>query len=837
MPDAHDNPDLDALVRVIESLQERIARDYDTIGADETRTRMMLIDPLLNALGWDTTNPAMVIPEYRIGRGKGVADYALLKVALGERFQPIGFVEAKRMNEDLRPHRAQALSYAKMTGVNYAGLTNGECWELYEVSKEAHLNDRCIVSVTLSSQSAFDCAVQLLPFKWPYLETGETFSARGAQELLWQALENDAASTVIGLLLDRGADVEATDRFGETPLHRVVIKADPAVIGLLLDRGADVDATDDFGWTPLHRAVIKADPAMIRLLLDRGADAEATDDLGRTPLHWAVSKADLTVISLLIDRGADIEAADNRGWTPFHEAAAPEAACVSPLCGLTIHPALHSCPHCRTPQYILCRLCSRDVRLTNLTPSGTCPDCAGIEKLKQMPVVALLLGRGADFTVTDSNGRTPLHLAAAWSADPAVTRLLIQGGANTPAAIWSWASRLTPWLFPHRGADITAMDNNGLTPLHLASCFNSNPDVTALLIDQGANVEARSGDGETPLHMAARFNSNPEVAKLLIDRGANIGATDTPYQVAEERNPSQSSQDFLNLDFWQDCTVADAQAELDRGADLMADNEKGETPLHLAGQIAPLDVIELLLEEGADITATDNDGWTPLHAAAAWNEDPEIAELLLDRGAHIEAADNNGWTPLHCAVAHNAEPAVTELLLDRGADSAALTDDGQTPSQLAAHRGSLKVLWLLREPDENFLDEDFWRWADGADVQAQLNRGADPTGRTGDGSTILHIAARWTVYPSVVVALLERGAVIEVQDREGWTPLHKAALNEEPPHRQLRLLPDPQIGDTVIETLLKNGANRHTLTDDGQTAYEIAEEQGASEEILQLLRG
>ncbi len=66
MTGAHANPDLDALIAVIESLQGRIKRDHATIGLDETRTRTALIDPLLNALGWDTAHPSMVIPEYRI---------------------------------------------------------------------------------------------------------------------------------------------------------------------------------------------------------------------------------------------------------------------------------------------------------------------------------------------------------------------------------------------------------------------------------------------------------------------------------------------------------------------------------------------------------------------------------------------------------------------------------------------------------------------------------------------------------------------------------------------------------------------------------------------------
>ena len=63
---AHDRPsehvDVDDLARLIETLQGVIRHHTKAIGSYEYRTRMLLVVPLLNALGWDTTNPAMVIP-------------------------------------------------------------------------------------------------------------------------------------------------------------------------------------------------------------------------------------------------------------------------------------------------------------------------------------------------------------------------------------------------------------------------------------------------------------------------------------------------------------------------------------------------------------------------------------------------------------------------------------------------------------------------------------------------------------------------------------------------------------------------------------------------------
>ena len=67
MPD--DGAGLDALVSVIETLQERIRRDHATIGSNEARTRKELIDPLLTALGWDDSS--VVTLEYLVRYGPG----------------------------------------------------------------------------------------------------------------------------------------------------------------------------------------------------------------------------------------------------------------------------------------------------------------------------------------------------------------------------------------------------------------------------------------------------------------------------------------------------------------------------------------------------------------------------------------------------------------------------------------------------------------------------------------------------------------------------------------------------------------------------------------------
>ena len=86
---------LDELVDVIETLKSRINEHRSDLQKDETRTRMALINPLLQVLGWDTSDPSLVTPEYSLSNGR--ADYALLD----DQGKVVVFLEAKRLGEQL----------------------------------------------------------------------------------------------------------------------------------------------------------------------------------------------------------------------------------------------------------------------------------------------------------------------------------------------------------------------------------------------------------------------------------------------------------------------------------------------------------------------------------------------------------------------------------------------------------------------------------------------------------------------------------------------------------------------------------------------------------------
>ena len=164
---------LEELVAVIQTLKSRIEAHRVILQANETRTRVSLIDPLLCALEWDTADPGLVTLEYDI-QGKR-ADYGLLS-SDGD---ALVFLEAKRLGESLSNHRSQVVAYASEVGIRYPALTDGDQWEVYDNSKLVPIADRRILNLSVAQDPTPNIALQLLLLWRANMESG---SPQPAQE-------------------------------------------------------------------------------------------------------------------------------------------------------------------------------------------------------------------------------------------------------------------------------------------------------------------------------------------------------------------------------------------------------------------------------------------------------------------------------------------------------------------------------------------------------------------------------------------------------------------------------------------------------------------------------
>jgi len=158
---------LDDLKETIETLRERIQAHRPYLEGNETRTRQVLIDPMLHKLGWDVGDPNFVELEYRIGRDW--ADYVLM-----ESGRPIAVIEAKALGKPLdEKETMQALNYANTAGIPYMTLTNGDHWRMLEVFKQAPIKDRILMNFQLTQDEPYACALQALGLWRPNLASGK----------------------------------------------------------------------------------------------------------------------------------------------------------------------------------------------------------------------------------------------------------------------------------------------------------------------------------------------------------------------------------------------------------------------------------------------------------------------------------------------------------------------------------------------------------------------------------------------------------------------------------------------------------------------------------------
>ncbi len=340
-------------------------------------------------------------------------------------------------------------------------------------------------------------------------------------------------TTSTEFLLQHGADPNIRQsRSGSTALRYAVLEDLPALVRTLLAHGADLTLTYPDGQTVLHLAAQRASASVVELLCAAHANPEIRNTSGNTPLDEAVRRGRNASVAVLLRFKADanrVRESDGRG--PLHE------ACIQ-----------------------------------------------GYARL-----IPMLVEAGADPTLEDRSGQTPLDLALDYGNLDAVKALYQLAATNRVleadfglamevAAVRGRTARVALLLDAGFPADRpTRTGSHYLNDAALKGQLN----VARLLLDRGASTGSRNQSGGTPLHDAA-IAGDSALITLLLNRGAVIDARETTT---------------------------------------------GATPLMLAASLGRTSAVSLLLSRGADPALTDNTGRTALMRARATLE-PDLVKLL-----------------------------------------------------------------------------------------------------------------------------------------------------------------------------------------------------------------
>jgi ankyrin repeat protein len=134
--------------------------------------------------------------------------------------------------------------------------------------------------------------------------------AEGETPLMYASAEGQVQ--VIDILIDRGANIHAKSINGQTALGRAALFGHSSVVEKLLFRGAEIDEQMNDRGTPLMYA---ANVTTAKILLKYKANVNAKDQNGITPLIGAASNGKIEIVKVLIEAGANIDARDNNGKT------------------------------------------------------------------------------------------------------------------------------------------------------------------------------------------------------------------------------------------------------------------------------------------------------------------------------------------------------------------------------------------------------------------------------------------------------------------------------------------------------------------------------------------
>ncbi len=262
-----------------------------------------------------------------------------------------------------RPASAAAMLrlavFASLAFISAAGASRAAdpCADKAVAVEALHEGDEYQAAALLFAAARLGCKAEARAL----IDRGAAIDAKDREGATALARAAQAGKTALAaLLIDKGADVNARAVDGSTPLFYAAEADRPGAIRLLIDRGADPNIPGRRGLGPLAAAAYNGSPASAEGLLKHGADPNALDADGKSAIVYAVGRANTEVAALLLAAGVDVNRRYAHGLTALMWAAGHDAS-------------------------------------------------AGVDDVEA--TMKLLIGRGADLSLTDDRGKTAADIA------------------------------------------------------------------------------------------------------------------------------------------------------------------------------------------------------------------------------------------------------------------------------------------------------------------------------------------------------------------------------------------------------------------------------------------